>query len=124
MTDKVVDASALAAIAFNEPGATEVLSRLRGTNLVAPEFLRFEIAHICVKKLRQRPDERELILAQHASIWNVDIALLSVDQVEIVHLADKLSFSAYDASYLWLAHAMSAELITLDKKLQNAATKL
>jgi predicted nucleic acid-binding protein len=122
--DKVVDASALAAIAFNEPGAREALSLLHGANLVAPELLRFEVAHICVKKIRQRPAERELILAQHASTWDVDIALLSVDQTEIVHIADKLDLPAYDASYLWLAHALGAELVTLDKKLRKAAEKI
>ncbi len=123
-TDRVVDASALAAIAFNEPGADGVLARLRGMNLVAPALLRFEIAHICIKKLRQRPQERALILAQHASTFNVDIALLAVDQIEVIHLADRLSLTAYDASYLWLAHALSTELVTLDKQLQTAAGRI
>jgi predicted nucleic acid-binding protein len=35
-----------------------------------------------------------------------------------------MKLSLYDASYLWLAHALGAELITLDDKLGLADEKL
>ena len=45
MAVKVVDASALAALLFDEPEAKAVADRLEDGNLVAPALLSFEIAH-------------------------------------------------------------------------------
>jgi len=55
MTVKVVDASALAALLFGEPEAEKVASRLEKSRLVAPALLGFEIASVCLKKLRRDP---------------------------------------------------------------------
>jgi len=35
-------------------------------------------------------------------------------------LAERMKLSLYDASYLWLAHALGAELVTLDDRLARA----
>ncbi|HZT90151.1 MAG TPA: type II toxin-antitoxin system VapC family toxin [Stellaceae bacterium] len=37
-------------------------------------------------------------------------------------LAEAAGLTAYDASYLWLARALGAELVTLDRKLAAAVT--
>jgi len=50
---KVVDASALAALVFGEPEAGAVAERLTGARLTAPALLGFEIANICVVKMRR-----------------------------------------------------------------------
>ena len=55
MTRVVVDASALAAIAFNEPGADEVARRLEGASVSAPLLLKFELANVAWKKIRRQP---------------------------------------------------------------------
>jgi uncharacterized protein with PIN domain len=51
VTVKVVDASALAAISFQEAAATEMFKRLDGHDLCAPALLRFEMINVCRKKL-------------------------------------------------------------------------
>jgi predicted nucleic acid-binding protein len=59
MAVKVVDASALGALLFGEPyGAAiaERLQRLRGAELIAPALLPFEVANICVRKMRRHPE--------------------------------------------------------------------
>jgi uncharacterized protein with PIN domain len=43
---KVVDASALAAVIFDEPEAEDIALRLRDGILVAPALLKFEIANV------------------------------------------------------------------------------
>jgi len=55
MAVKVVDASALAALLYDEPEAGAVADRLENGNLVAPPLLTFEIASVCLKKLRNSP---------------------------------------------------------------------
>jgi predicted nucleic acid-binding protein len=37
-----------------------------------------------------------------------------------IALAERTKLSLHDASYLWLAHALGAELVTLDDKLARA----
>jgi predicted nucleic acid-binding protein len=47
-----------------------------------------------------------------------------VDDTAIVSLAEQFSLTAYDASYLWLAWHLDAELVTLDRQLALAAAAL
>ena len=122
--DKVVDASALAAAVFLESAAADVQRKLDGCTLHAPRLLRFEMANVGIKKIRKYPLERDAILAQHDVYRAMTIAEHDVDHAEIVLLAERLKLSAYDASYLWLARTLSAELVTLDDKLNKAAAKL
>ena len=50
----------------------------------------------------------------------MDIALHDIDPEEVFDLAFRHDLSGYDASYLWLARKMGAELVTLDEKLGRA----
>jgi len=119
MTIKVVDASALAAVLFNEPQAAEMAKKLSQASLIAPPLLWFEMASICLKKLTLYPDKREVILKAYALLDNFEIESKEVNHQAIVKLAEQLKITAYDTSYLWLAQTYFAELITLDKKLQK-----
>lgn len=51
----------------------------------------------------------------------MSIAQHDVQVLETIELARRTGLSAYDASYLWLARHLGAELVTLDAKLANAA---
>lgn len=93
---------------------------LRGQNLFAPVLLRFEMAHVCIKKIRERPNERDLILSQYASSLQMPIQLVPVDYVGVVGMAERSKLSAYDASYLWLALRLRIELVTGDDELTRA----
>ena len=58
MAVKVVDASAVAAVLFGEPEADEIAERLRDARPVAPGLLAFELANVCLVKMRRHPDQR------------------------------------------------------------------
>lgn len=118
---KVVDASALAALLFAEPEAEAVAARLEGARLVAPGLLAFELANVCLVKARRRPDQREALLTAHGLRGRLNVEEVAVDHGQVVALALASGLSAYDASYLWLARALGAELVTLDKALGRAA---
>jgi predicted nucleic acid-binding protein len=120
MAVKVVDASALAALLFDEPEAGAVADRLEDGNLVAPALLSFEIASVCLKKLRSSPEQREPLLAAFALLARMPIEIVEVDQADAVQLAEAFGLSSYDAAYLWLAQTLAAELVTLDRRLQTA----
>jgi len=120
MAVKVVDASALAELLFDEPEAQDVAGRLEDGHLVAPALLSFEIASVCLKKLRNNPKQREALLAAFALYARMPIEIVEVDHADAVQLAEAFGLSSYDAAYLWLATTLAAELVTLDRRLQTA----
>jgi predicted nucleic acid-binding protein len=121
MAVKVVDASALAALVFGEPQAEAIAARLEGHRLVAPTLLPYEMASVCAKKLRRYPEQREAILAALALARRLDVDHVEVGPEELVTVAEESGLTVYDASYLWLAAFLDAELVTLDERLARAA---
>jgi predicted nucleic acid-binding protein len=121
-TTKAVDASALAALLFGEPEAEAIASRLDGVRLVAPDLLPFELANVCLVKCRRHPDQREALLAALKLRGRLGVEEIAVDHDAVVELALVTGLTAYDASYLWLARQFGADLVTLDKALDRAAT--
>ena len=120
MTDKVVDASAVIALLFNELTQEKVAARLRGASLHAPALLEFEVANACLKKMRVSPGERQALLEAFSLLDRLTIVSERVHLVEAIALAERTKLSLYDASYLWLARVLDAELVTLDDKLARA----
>ena len=124
MTDKVVDASALAAVVFAESKLHIVEPLIVGHRLLAPYLLKSELANVCVKKLRAQPAARSTIFGLFSIVWGMPIVFHDIDPGEVLTLADRLRLSAYDASYLWLAQNLGIELVTLDERLEMAAKKI
>jgi len=122
MTVKVVDASALAALLFGEPEAEVVAVRLEGSSLWAPALLGYEIASVCLKKVRRDPRRRDALLAAFALQARMPIEIVDVDHAATLQLAEVVGLTIYDAAYLWLARRLRAELVTLDKRLQTVGT--
>lgn len=123
MPVKVVDASALAALLFGEPEATAAASQLENHKLVAPAILPFEIASVCLKKLRRHKEQREAIQTAYALLDRLTIEYVQVHFSEVIALAERSKLTVYDAAYLWLAQSLSAELVTLDSSLARAAQR-
>lgn len=118
---KVVDASALAALLFGEPGGARLAGRLAGAWLAAPALLPFEVANVCLIKMRRHPASRDRLRAAFALLPRLAIDIVAVDHDAVLSLADETRLTVYDASYLWLARELDGELVTLDKRLQAAA---
>jgi len=121
---KVVDASAIVALLFDEPTRESVVSRLRDVSLHAPGMLEFEVASACLKKMRARPVERAALLEAFSLFEALSIQLENIDPMQAIALAERTRLSVYDASYLWLARALGVELVTLDERLARTDRKL
>ena len=120
MPVKVIDASALAAIMFGEPEADRVVAQVRGYSLAAPALLPFEMARVCLKKLRRHPKKRSQLLAAIRMMEMMEIAQTEVNLQEAILLAEERQLTVYDAAYLWLARRLGSDLVTLDEKLAKA----
>jgi predicted nucleic acid-binding protein len=118
---KVVDASAIVALILAEEGAETIAADLTGARLVAPAILAFELTNASLTQIRRRPLERERLILLFRRLGGFAIETQPVDQVGVLELAESTGLTAYDASYLWLARELSAELVTLDGQLAKAA---
>ena len=119
----VIDASALAAIVFDEPGSEQVARKLEGRTAFAPTLLKFELANVAWKKIRRQPHEAPEILQTLLKVLNPrrGITWMDVDHADAALVAIETGLSTYDASYLWLAGSLGADLVTLDARLASAA---
>jgi predicted nucleic acid-binding protein len=124
MPVRVVDASALGALVFGEAKAEEIARTLGDSPMAAPALIWFEVASICLRKIKAHPAQREQILRAFMMAGKLAIEIVEVDHRAIVNLADETGLTTYDASYLWLARHLKGELITLDGKMQRAAKSL
>jgi predicted nucleic acid-binding protein len=80
MPVKIVDASAVAALLFGEPEGAAVAERLRGFDLAAPTLLPFEIASVCLKKLKRHPEQEQAPLAGHRLFARMNLARHDADE--------------------------------------------
>jgi len=120
-TIKVIDASALAAIC-SMPAGDKVATQIEDCELVAPSPLAYEMANVCWIKLRRNPHQRHALLD---ALLTPGLApqTLDVDHHAVVELAMLTGLTTCDASYLWLARDLGVELVTLDRRLAEAAEK-
>ena len=98
-----------------------VAEQMKGARLVAPALLDFELANVCLMKIRRHPTLRDSLRAAFRLAGGVGVETLDVDLAATLDLAAAKGLTAYDASYLWLMRTLGAELITLDRKLAAAS---
>lgn len=127
MTDGVVmDASAAIAIMRREPSAAEIRRAIDGVRerdeaILVPELFWLEVTNALVRRHGLGPDDvlaalRDIdelsprTVASHRGLVILGIDLMRAD-----------GLSAYDASYLALAQAQDARLLTADRRLGRAA---
>lgn len=122
MSVTVVDASAVAAVLFDEPEAAPVIAGVTGS-LLAPGLLRYELASVCASKLRNEPKLARLTLQRYRLLAGLDIQFVDSDWDALPLLARQWDLSAYDAAYLQLALKRKAPLVTLDARLAGAYDK-
>ena len=116
----VVDASALGSLVFGEPSAEKVAELLSEGRIIAPSLVWFEVASVCLKKIKAHPKNKGLIIKAFNNARRLDIEIVVVDHLAAVELALDKGITTYDASYLWLAWEVRADLITLDETMQKA----
>lgn len=119
MSVTLVDASAVAAVLFDEPEAAPVMASV-GQPLLAPGLLRYEIASICSVKLQREPRLAKSTLRRYRLFTGLAIEFDEPDWDTLPVLAHQWQLSAYDAAYLQLALKHRAPLVTLDARLAAA----
>ena len=123
MPARVIDASVVAAWCFREPRSSEAFRLLRDTDLYAPGLLAYELASIARRKVAAYPRNTQALNEALAAALILPIHWSDVDHMAALRLALDANLTTYDASYLWLAHALSIPLVTFDRRLVEAARR-
>lgn len=121
---KVVDASFLLSFLVPDESADKgeyedlILGKV---GLIAPGLLRFEVGNALLLASRRKRltavNARKIIRL----FDNLPIGYKEVNLPEVFLLADKFNLTIYDASYVWLARKLKADLLTHDKEMREAA---
>ncbi len=120
----VVDTSILVAVIANEPTKRDLIQATRGAALLAPASVHWEVGHAFAAMLKRK--RVKLIQVRRALEAYADIPIRCVD-VSLpasMELVDELGIYAYDAYVLACAQEQRAPLLTLDRGLLRAGTKL
>jgi len=125
-TDEAVvcDASVLASIAFGDSHSEDARALARLRRLFAPSLLRYELAHIAVRRSMTPGDDSGPVLQAFAASLRVPVRLVEPSWQHVFELARTHRLSAYDASYLQVALALRVPLATLDRRLAQVADGL
>jgi predicted nucleic acid-binding protein len=98
ITTKVIDASALAAVIFDEIGAEAIVARLEGCMLVAPTLVDFELVNTCLSKIRRHPLDRDLPLQAYNARSTIRIETVDIEHGAALAFAERTGLTGYDAS--------------------------
>jgi predicted nucleic acid-binding protein len=119
--DVVVDTSVLIAVIANEPERQALIRLTAGATLFAPASVHWEIGNACSAMLKRRriamPQAEKVIEAYH----QIPVHYVDVDLVDAVRLADRFGLYAYDGYVLSCALTLRYPLLSLDRKLVEAA---
>jgi len=121
---KVIDASVAAAIVFGEKEAKPWLDSVQGVELIAPHLIVYELASVCLKKMKLEPELTSFFLETLGRFENLGIHLKEIRSAKkLGELAAQEQLSAYDAAYLALALEHDIDLLTMDKRLAKAVNR-
>ncbi len=118
MPARVVDASVLGAVTFQEPRFAEAVTLIHEAELYAPTLLAYELSSIARKKILLYPAFATELMASLEDALAMDIRWTEVDHRATVELALETALTTYDASYLQLARALGVPLVTFDTQLK------
>lgn len=120
----VIDTSAIIAVLLSEPERAMLVRATRGTELVAPASVHWEVGNALSAGLKRR----RLTLAQGQRALTayaaIPIRFVDVDIALSLELAAEHSLYAYDAYLLTCALQQRAPLLTLDTGLIRTANTL
>jgi predicted nucleic acid-binding protein len=120
----VIDTSAILAVIGEQPEKRELVRITRGTTLVAPPSVHWEVGNALSAMFKRRAiglDEGLKLLQSYAAI---PIRLTDLALKQAVELAARLNIYAYDAYVIACAVNQRAPILTLDSGLRARAREL
>lgn len=119
-----MDASAIMAVILNEPNKDIVVKLTKGSTLLSPEMISYEIGNALVSLYKRRKLKEKEIADAYQFFMKIPIRTLDVDMEKALKISCKYNMYAYDAYYLETAKRLKLPLITFDVSMKNAALNM
>lgn len=117
----VCDASAVVAMLLDGgPDGIWAAEAMLGADLVAPALMPFEVANVIRRQEMAGTVSSDQAAQAHADLLDLDVERWPYDLLALRAWALRANISSYDASYVALAEALNATLVTLDRRLARA----
>jgi predicted nucleic acid-binding protein len=122
--DIIADTNIFLAVALDEPEKNNIIKLTSGSEIFSPEILPYEIGNaLSAMVKRKRITKKEALSAQNRAN-SIPVRLVNIDTYQALKLAIKYNIYAYDAYFLQGAKTFFHPLITLDKRMKQAANEL
>ena len=119
--DLVIDTSVIIAVLTSEPERAALVESTRGSTLIAPASVHWEIGNALAAMFKRHRIDRRQIRQVLRSYGLIPIRYVDVPLAEALELAAEHGLYAYDAYVLACAVSHRCRVISLDKGLIRAA---
>lgn len=117
----VCDASAVVAMLLDDdPDGAWAAEAMIGADLAAPGLMPFEAANVIRRQEMASLVSSDQAAQAHADLLDLNVERWPYDLLAARAWALRANLSSYDASYVALAEALGATLVTLDRRLARA----
>lgn len=120
----VVDTSVIVAVIANEPEKTALIEMARGSELVAPQSVHWEIGNAFSAMLKRKKLTSGEATRALKVYGRIQIRFLDVELEQSLRIADEQGIYAYDAYVLRCAQKHRSPLISLDQSLLACAKRI
>lgn len=120
----VIDTSAVLAVVGEQPEKAELVRLTRGTALVAPASVHWEVGNALSAMFKRKAIGLDTALELLDAYAAIPIRLIAIALKQAVELSARLNVYAYDAYVIACAVNQKAPLLTLDRGLIERAREL
>ncbi|MDR1229800.1 MAG: type II toxin-antitoxin system VapC family toxin [Spirochaetaceae bacterium] len=122
--DILLDASAIMAIILNEPNKKIVIKLTKGSLLLSPVMISYEIGNALISLCKRRKLTENEVIDAYNDFRKIPIRTLDIDMEKSFKISCKYNVYAYDAYYLETAKRLKLPLITFDRLMKNVALNM
>jgi predicted nucleic acid-binding protein len=120
----VVDASVIIAVIANEPEKERLVEITRGTDLLAPASIHWEIGNAFSALIKRGRVTLDQALSALEIYRQIPLRYTDVELEETMRIVTEYGIYAYDAYLVRCAIKYKSALITLDRKLVQVAQEM
>jgi predicted nucleic acid-binding protein len=120
----ILDASAIMAVIIKEPERELIIQLTKGTVIVSPNMVSYEIANGLTKMIKKKVIEKERMINAYNYFEKIPIKTIEVNVKKALEIAWEYKIYAYDACYLESASRLKLPLLTFDGTMTRIGKEL
>ncbi|GMO42291.1 MAG: hypothetical protein Pg6C_03730 [Treponemataceae bacterium] len=120
----IADASAIMAVIAKEPEREVVIQLTKGTKILSPNMVSYEITNGLTKMVKKKVVDKERMLEVYEFYKRIPIKQIEIDIKKALEIAWDYKIYAYDACYLEAAKRLALPLLTFDGNMAKIGKKI